>query len=268
MITRPSIAVVIPAYNLEGIIGHAVISALTQTDPPDEVLVVDDGSTDATESEVRRIAEKAQPGLVRVVRCSHHGPGASRNAGIEASCSDWVAFLDGDDTWHPEKLRLTRGAIVEQPAADMIAHDHDAVGLDGRSLYRPLHRKFDPAVPLLLQLYRGNFLATSCLTVRSALLRQAGGFDVSLGAAQDLDLWLRLARRARLVFIPQSLQQYVLRRGSISSNVRLRHRCLIRIAYRHAPFLVASIGRRRAFLLRLRLIAVAHYIAIDQIRQG
>jgi glycosyltransferase involved in cell wall biosynthesis len=268
MITRPTITVVIPAYNLAGIVGNALRSVLEQTDRPDEVVVVDDGSTDATELEVQRVVERASADVVRVIRQTHQGPGASRNAGIAAAHGDWVAFLDGDDTWSPEKLQHVRAAIMQHPDADMIAHDDYEVGLDGRSIHRPLHHKFDDRLPLLPQLYRGNFLATSCVTVRKQLLRQAGGFDVSLGSAQDFDLWLRLARSARLVFIPKALQQYVHRRGSISSNVRLRHRCVIQIAYRHAPFLTASVGRRRAFLLRLRLIGVTHYAAILHLWRG
>src|ERR1700760_1597013 len=92
-----SVTVVIPAYNAEAWVGDAIRSALNQTCPPGEIIVVDDGSSDAT-------ASRAAEYPVRVIRQSNAGPGAARTTGIRASSGEWIALLDADDCWLPSKL--------------------------------------------------------------------------------------------------------------------------------------------------------------------
>src|SRR5689334_10135830 len=91
--------VIIPAYNAVETLGRAIDSALAQSLPPHEVVVVDDGSRDAT----AELAERYGP-PVRVIRQSNAGPGAARNRGVQATSSPWVAFLDADDEWLPKKM--------------------------------------------------------------------------------------------------------------------------------------------------------------------
>lgn len=262
--THPTISVVIPTYNLEAEVGQTLSSVLAQTRPPDEVLIVDDGSTDATRDRVNEMVSQAPPVSVRLISAPHAGPGATRNRGVAEARGDWVAFLDGDDLWEPAKIEELEQAIRDCPAATMIAHDNYERTLDGAVTHNRFHQHYNPQLPLLPQLYRINFIATSCVAVRVDVLRASGGFDAALGAGQDYDLWLTLARDAQLVFIQKPLETYVHRAGNLSTRWLTRYRCVLTIAYRHAPYLVPVVGWRRAFLLRFRLVLIAHHYVLTQ----
>lgn len=266
----PTISVVIPAHNLEAYIARAVRSVLAQTESVEEIIVVDDGSTDGTAAVVEAIIAELGTALVRLTRQEHAGAGAARNAGIHAATSEWIAFLDGDDEWTTEKIAVVRRAICEHADATMVVHDCVSVALDGSERERPLHRAFDPEGRLLPQLYRSNFLATSAVTVRREKILAVGGFDVSLPAAQDYDVWLKLATDAHLLFVPEPLERYITRPGSITGQVFERVACLERIAHRHAPALVRFVGPRRARRMRLRTVAMMllYYIARESRSRG
>ncbi|HIG17916.1 MAG TPA: glycosyltransferase family 2 protein, partial [Candidatus Handelsmanbacteria bacterium] len=105
--TLPTIACVIPAYNREGFIGRAVRSALEQVSPPQEIIVVDDGSTDGTGSVVREMGAQ-----VRYIPQENAGGAEARNRGAREANSEWIAFLDSDDYWTPNHLKRVREAIA------------------------------------------------------------------------------------------------------------------------------------------------------------
>jgi glycosyltransferase involved in cell wall biosynthesis len=260
----PSVSVVIPAYNLAPVIRETLRSVLEQTIPPDEIIVVDDGSTDATCDEVRAFIRQSSTALVRVIETPHAGAGETRNRGIRDARGDWVAFLDGDDLWERTKIEELKRTIGENPRATIVTHDNFERLRDGSVVHNQFHLHYDPKRPLLPQLYRVNFIATSCVAVRADVLKSSGGFDVALGATQDYDLWLRLARGGQLVFIRKPLGTYCQREGSISTRWLMRYRCVLSVAYRHAPYLVPVVGRRRAFLLRFRLVIIAHHYVLSQ----
>ncbi len=108
--TTATVSVVIPTFNRASVVTRALESVLLQTRPPDELLVVDDGSTDDTAERVR--AEL--PG-VRVIEQENRGVSAARNAGIRAATGTWIALLDSDDEWLPEKLDRQLRAVTTEP---------------------------------------------------------------------------------------------------------------------------------------------------------
>ena len=114
----PKISVVIPCYNRAGLIARAVASAVAQSHLPHEVIVVDDGSTDGSAGVAAGL-----PGPVRVLRQANAGAAAARNAGIATATGDWVAFLDSDDEWHSDKLRLQLDAAARFPDAQLVFCD-------------------------------------------------------------------------------------------------------------------------------------------------
>ena len=258
------ISVVVPAYNLADVIGTTLETVLAQTSLPDEVLVVDDGSTDGTVALVESLARRFPPGVLRIVYGTHSGPGAARNSGMLAATGDWIAFLDGDDLWAPAKIERLRQTIAANPAVTMVAHDEFERDVAGHTVHKALHERFDPAQPLLVQLYRANFLSTSCVAVKRTLIDDLGLMDVTLPAAQDYDFWLKLARRAQLAFIAEPLETYVLRENSITSRLLMRYDCMVRIAFRHAPAVAAETGGVRAWALRLRYLAAMHKGLLQQ----
>ena len=112
------ISAVIPAYNSAAFISDALASIRHQTFPVDEIIVVDDGSTDNIEEVVRSI----DPGIVYITQ-KNQGPSAARNRGIEAATGDWIAFLDADDQWTPHKIKNQLLALERHPELQLIASD-------------------------------------------------------------------------------------------------------------------------------------------------
>lgn len=166
-----------------------------------EIVVVDDGSTDDTAT--------LGPGLdgVTWLRRDGGGAAAARNAGAEAATGDWLAFLDDDDEWLPGKLPAQL-AVLEGAGASFGTTGWREVFPDGTSAD---HR--GPAAPAWGRLLQGNFVNTSTVLIRRDLFRAAGGFDPSLRSAEDWDLWLRAARRAPLVHLPEILTRSYVRGG-------------------------------------------------------
>src|ERR1700678_803249 len=111
----PTISVIIPTYNRADLIGQALESALAQTHPADEIIVVDDGSTDDTERVVAQYA-----GQVRYMRQVNAGPSAARNRGIQAASGDFIALLDSDDLWVKDRLERQLAALTLHPGLDFI----------------------------------------------------------------------------------------------------------------------------------------------------
>lgn len=188
--TGPTVSVVIPAWNRERVIAEAVDSALRQSLPPREVIVVDDGSTDGTAEALARYGSR-----ITVLRQANAGVSAARNAGIARARGDWVAFLDSDDVWTPERLALLARDAVAVP--DAIVHVADAryeaagVTLFGlRGWAAPQGAAVRVADPLRHALAG---VAVQGCAVRRGALAAAGPFDEGMRIYEDADLLCRLA---------------------------------------------------------------------------
>lgn len=183
--SRPTISCVIPAYNAQAYLGAAIRSVLDQTLPPDEVVVVDDASTDDT----RAIAESfGDP--VRCVNATGKGPSAARNFGVTASGGQMISFLDADDLWHREKQARQLACFDAKPAL-MICLTHVELMWDATLNVEQRHFADHPrgqAVP--------GFATISMLARREAFDRM-GLLDTSLSLADAAD-WLVRAREAGL----------------------------------------------------------------------
>ncbi|MFN3513109.1 MAG: glycosyltransferase family A protein [Phenylobacterium sp.] len=179
-------AVVIPARNRASLIGRAVESALAQTLPVDEVVVVDDGSTDDTPEIVETLARRDD--RVRLVRLpASGGAAAARNRGVAATRCDWICFLDSDDAWRPDKHAAQTQALEGAP---------DAVASFTGLRYESKDGDFEvapPAVVDVASLRGANVVgSTSSSMVRRDAFDAVGGFDPDLPSCQDWDLWLKL----------------------------------------------------------------------------
>ncbi len=210
---KSGVAVVIPAFNAERYLGDALRSLRDQSLQPDEVVVVDDGSTDRT-------AAIAQQAGATVIRQQQRGPGAARNRGVEATTAPLIAFLDADDWFAPRKLEAQARAMQspDTPAVccDAFVVDGDAVG--------PAKNR-DRAVPEWIDfdtLFDGNPVICSTLLARREELLTAGGFDEdpALVATEDYDLWLRLAARAPIRYLAEPLAYYRRHGQGLSANTR------------------------------------------------
>lgn len=192
-----SISVVIPAYNAEATIQEALDSVAQQRYDVLETIVVDDGSVDNTAG----IVEQNYP-QVKVIRVTNGGPSRARNIGAGHAHGEWLAFLDADDVWHPDKL-WHQMAVGDRVGADLIATDWIR-GVRFPSIPEPLPYSMISYRDMLIL----NRFQTSTVLMRRPLFDALGGFDSDVDGAEDWDLWLRAAARGRIVKIDWPLVRY------------------------------------------------------------
>jgi glycosyltransferase involved in cell wall biosynthesis len=215
----PSVTAIIPTYNRAALVRRAIGSALAALSPGDEVIVVDDGSSDDTVAVVESFGEP-----VRLLRRSHGGAGASRNAGLAAAKGDFVAFLDSDDEWFPDKIALQRAFLERRPEVLYVCTDFGVRLEEGeeRRHYLPrwlaaprsLAEVFGPGTrysataplppgredfdvytgSLYLEEMRNNFVAAFTLMARRAEAAEALEFAVDLPTCEEWPAFGRLAR--------------------------------------------------------------------------
>ena len=180
----PEVSVIIPTYNRRAMVREAIGSVLAQRDANFELLVVDDGSTDGTSADFADVAG------VRFSRIEHRGVAAARNHGVALANLPFIAFLDSDDLWAPDKLRRQLDFMREHPEY-AISQTEEIWIRDGRRVNRGLrHRK--RAGDILDDSLRTCLISPSAVMIRTELFRALGGFDEDLVAAEDYDLWLRI----------------------------------------------------------------------------
>lgn len=195
----------IPTYNAARTLGRAIESALCQTLRPDEIVVVDDGSTDDTEAIMRPYL-----GRIRYVQIPHRGfPSAARNRGIAETCAGNIAFLDSDDWWYPGHLERTGQMLARRPRAGACYGNFEMRDEAGSLVRRVRARAVDGNGYLLLLRY--NFFCTSTVVVPRACLERLGVFSESeslAGGCEDWELWLRIAKHYPIAHIPEALVAY------------------------------------------------------------
>lgn len=192
----PSIAVAIPAYNAGRWIEETLESVFAQTRPADEVIVVDDGSTDDTTAVVERFSDRG----VMLVRQANGGAPAAYNAAFDAAGADFVAMLPADDLWHPRKLEWQEEVLRVHPDADILFGQLREFG-DTNSLHP--HPSASAGVQvnviLLREMYVRDVIPAPTALVRRGLHQQLGRFDETL-PSEDYEFWLRALRAGATFF--------------------------------------------------------------------
>lgn len=200
---KPRVSVLIPTFNRATLLLEAVASVQAQSYSDWEIIVADDGSSDDT---CQRLADLAEDRL-EVLLFEHSGnPARLRNAAAAAATGEYLAFLDSDDLWHPNKLQRQLDALAAFRGASWSFTDFDRVDPEGQRVGRSLPRI--PPEPqqlptLVLGLRIG--LTTPTVLVRRDLFMELGGFDESLSHCEDYDLWIRLALHADAAPVPEVL---------------------------------------------------------------
>lgn len=180
------VSTVMPAYNAGQTIRESIQSVLDQTHQRLELIVVDDGSSDDTAQIVREFGS-----AVRYHRQQNAGPAVARNCGIRLSRHPWVAFLDADDLWLPQKLEQQLQTARESSKSAVYTNCRNFGAIDRVDELRSLPPM--PAGDIFEDLLQDNFLTLSSVMVRRDALLAAGGFLPEMTGAEDWDLWLRLA---------------------------------------------------------------------------
>lgn len=223
------ISVVIPTYNTVRFVREAVVSALAQTRPDIEVIVVDDGSSDGSAETLRDLDDPR----LRVVRQDHGGSGAARNTGLRLAFGELVAFLDADDYWAPRNLERQAAFLESHPEVDMTFSHSLVVDEEGRSL--GFKTSSIAGTISFSRLLRANEIGNgSCVLLRREALERAGPFDPALPACVDIDVWLRVARLRpdNVAAIPEVLTYYRRRQGQLSGDWRRMEAAYLRLLER------------------------------------
>lgn len=218
MATAPAVSVVIPTKNRARFVARALDAVLGQRGVNVEAIVVDDGSDDDAPA---LIAERAgRDERVRVVRHeASEGVARARNDGIAVARADWVAFLDDDDLWSPDKLRLQLSVAVATGAGFVYGR---VVEVDERLMPLRCMVLTDP-VTLRHDLFGENAIPSpSVVLARTSIVRASGCFDEGLRVLADWDLWIRLAAETRAACCPDVVAAYVRHPGSMLTTERDR----------------------------------------------
>lgn len=211
---KPMVSIITPTYNAESFIIDTIESVLSQSYSDWEMIVIDDHSTDHTVEVVKKMIKQDQ--RIRLIeRTKNEGPARTRNAGLREAIGRYIAFLDSDDQWLPEKL-ATQVAFMESTDASFSYTSYNRVQIyaDGRKEIKPV---IVPEMVTYKQLLKKNVIG--CLTVMIDQ-KQTGQIQmVDMRSRQDYALWLELTRRGfKAVGIPETLANYRVRVDSISSN--------------------------------------------------
>ncbi len=199
--TGPRISVIIPAYNRAVLLPRAIRSVLSQTLPCCELIVVDDGSDDATPALLQGLS--AAETSIRVLRQENRGAAAARNLGIRAAHGELLAFLDSDDWWLPEKL-ARQAALMEARPDLLISHTRELWFRGGRRVNQK--KKHDPPQgDIFAASTRMCVVGMSTVMARRVLFVRYGLFDETLPCCEDYELWLRVGCREPFLLTPEAL---------------------------------------------------------------
>jgi len=250
--TRPRVSVIITSYNAGEYLGEAIESVLAQSRPADEIVVIDDGSTDATPDIARRYASQG----VRLVQQPNMGAGAARNRGIQETTGELIAFLDGDDLWLPHKLERQLEYLDNHPELVMVS----CLRWRWDQTTGKCHIEYfgvRPGQSLALENVVRNVIGNPSMTlIRRSVFDAVGQFDPALCWGQDWDLFIRITEYGPVGFVMEPLMIYRWHPGGIS-----HYRGIERLDMFHS---IACRGISRVHPVWRRPILLARRLSWDQ----
>jgi glycosyltransferase involved in cell wall biosynthesis len=224
------LSVIIPTFNRAHTLPRAVDSVLAQTRPADEILIVDDGSTDRT----RELIENGYP-QCRYLHQANRGVSSARNLGIREARGDWIALLDSDDAWLPDKLQRQEQALRADPG-HRLCHTEEIWIRNGVRV-NAMHKHRKSGGRIFLQCLPLCVISPSSALLHRSLFEELGLFDESLPACEDYDLWLRICARESVLFIEQPL---IVKHGGHQDQLSRRHWGMDRFRVRALAKLIDS----------------------------
>ncbi len=202
------VSVIIPTYNVCKFIDKTLDSVLTQTYSDFEVIVVDDGSTDQTVSIIKQYCGK-HPEKIRLILKENSGPGSARNVGIRAAAGEYIAFIDADDLWLPQKLEKQIAYFKTQSSeVGLVYTDARKFDDDGIWVLPEKYRRKRSEGWIYKELLKRNMIPNQSVIARKKCFDDVGLFDESLELIEDHDMWLRIAMKYKIVFLDEVLSLY------------------------------------------------------------
>ena len=193
-----NISVVIPSYNRKEFLKRSIDSAINQTKKPFEIIVVDDGSTDGTETMI-----KSDYDFVKFIKQKNKGVSAARNIGIEVSIGEWICFLDSDDEWKKDKLEKQINAMKSNPGYKFFHSNEIWIKNGLRINQKKKHKKYGGDIfDKCLDMCR---ISPSSVMIDKTVFDEVGNFNENLVVCEDYELWLRICDKYRVFFIDEPL---------------------------------------------------------------
>lgn len=265
MTSNRLVSVIIPVYNSAKYITDAIDSVLAQTYKNYEIIIVNDGSTDSTAEVVKKYLRSQildhRPQAIRYVYQENKGPSAARNRGIKEAKGEYIAFLDSDDVWLPEKIELQMAEILKSPSLGLITCGEINVNLiNSTEEYSYGLRGLNRNKALNLLLLKNIIHGGSPVLIRKECLDRVGLFDEKLQVAEDWDLWLRICRHYDFKGIDKPLVKILIRENSQCSdgykNIINEIRFLDKV-FSDSSFKKNWIIKKKAYGLRYYAAAIA-----------
>jgi glycosyltransferase involved in cell wall biosynthesis len=244
------VSVIIPCYNQGHYLGEAIDSVLAQTVPVDEIIVIDDGSTDDTEMVARQYL------TVRYVQQTNQGQCGARNRGITESSGDYLIFLDADDRLLPRNVELALAAFAQRPEAGFVCGDYRVIGLEDLRHRHDCRPRPDHYATLLS--VRANFITLpGSVMFRRDALADVGNWRIGLRANPDIDLFLRIAYRFPIVCHHQVVAEYRRHHGQISKRLDVMLEAIMTVYRLHRPYIRTRPEYRAAYRAGIELTRAA-----------
>lgn len=267
--SAPHVSILIPTYNRANYLGETIASALAQSYPEIEIIVIDDGSTDGT----AEIVDEIKDGRVRYIYQENRGVSGALNTGWRAARGRFVAMLGSDDEMLPHHVETLLQLIERDEALSVVYGRAQGMDENGRKLPQVLGGplKF-PVDPLASLLYANSVCSIASLARRS-VLEEAGGFDSNLRANEDWDLWIRLAEHWGFRYHDDILARYRMHSTSLTAsqsrdyeNIALSRIALIEGYYTREHIPDSAKGVRSAALRNVYLDAMIRYLTVGKRR--
>ena len=209
-----NISVVIPSYNRKDFLKRSIDSAINQTKKPLEIIVVDDGSTDGTETMI-----KSDYDFVKFIKQKNKGVSAARNIGIKVSIGEWICFLDSDDEWKKDKLEKQINAMKSNPGYKFFHSNEIWIKNGLRINQKKKHKKYGGDIfDKCLDMCR---ISPSSVMIDKTVFDEVGNFNEDLVVCEDYELWLRICDKYRIFFIDEPLIiKYGGHQGQLSYSIK------------------------------------------------
>jgi len=237
----PKVSVIIPTYQYAHFVGQAVESVLAQTYKNYEIILVDDGSTDNTSEVLSNFGDQ----ISVIYHRENRGLSAARNAGIRVSKGKYVAFLDADDVWMPNKLRLQVKLLDQNSDVGLVFSDMTYFGKRCGSKKRAFQEVSPSSGKVFKDLFVKDFIPMPTVIVRKICFEKVGLFDESLTSCEDHDMWVRIAKFFKVDYVDAPLAKYRLHERNMSKK---REKMLIQFirvqekTLKSNPYLLSEVG--------------------------
>ncbi|MBD2513924.1 glycosyltransferase [Nostoc sp. FACHB-973] len=236
---KPAVSVIIPTYQRGHLVSQAINSVLAQTYKDYEIIVINDGSQDNTQQVLAQFSDRH---CITTIHQANQGVSAARNAGIRSARGKYIAFLDDDDLWEPQKLEKQISVLDSNPYLGLIYSDSVSFSAQKGLSKRSYNAAFPtPNLQVVFTLFRYNYIPMPTVVVRQDCLEQVGLFDETVIPCEDYDLWLRLIEHFPIYFLNEPLARYRKSSNSLSQNQELFIVSLLRVKEK-------VIGRNPEFL--------------------